>query len=344
MNYGVTFNGKHSLNDYGLYLSERPIIGNPEPQLYMIKVPGRNGLIDATASVTGDTSYSNRQLQFVFATQKTIAEQVGSRDALNNDIHGKQVKIILDEDPDYYYFGRATVEWHDAEDWKAKCTVTVDAEPFKRKITPTTVTLRLYAADAPHPNAEIKTTPTRISPSTSKSTTLYYGSKDFPHLRLTGFDFIKLYAIAAESSWEGTRKIAIYDGDNAVYQTDFPAGTENPEINVAAITEAGVDVSRIYLITISGHESTCTDVRKCLGPAVYTTLNAPVAYTINPTLVVAGNTTKKVYVGGSLGTYRSGSTYELGELAIGPRDNMFVLRPGSETNATATLTYQEAMI
>ena len=32
MVYGVTFNGKHSLNDYGLYLAERPTIGNPEPQ------------------------------------------------------------------------------------------------------------------------------------------------------------------------------------------------------------------------------------------------------------------------------------------------------------------------
>ena len=101
--YGVTFNGKHSLRDYGLYLSTRPIIGNPEPRLYQLEIPGRDGLLDLTKSVTGTVTYSNRTLEFEFASMKNISEQVALRNALNNDLHGKEVKVILDEDSNYYY-------------------------------------------------------------------------------------------------------------------------------------------------------------------------------------------------------------------------------------------------
>lgn len=343
MVYGVTFNGKHSLNDYGLYLAERPTIGNPEPQIYQIQVPGRNGLLDVTNSVTGDVTYSNRQLEFVFATMKDIEEQVTIRNELNNDLHGKEVRVVLDEDPDYYYTGRATVEWPEAEDWKARCTVSVDAEPYKRKSTLTEVSLT-YRADEPgqHLDAEIGTNPTGTL-STQRITELHYGTKSMPTLDLEGFDYLKFYTEAA-ARWSGIRGIYIYDSSDRSYIAPFPANTVNPSVDVSDIENAGLDVSKICTIMIYGHAAPSATVTKCLGSNVDALLKAPVPITITPVLSVTCTQPIRVYVGGKFYDFSASGEYELEKMRIGPDGNMVVLQSPSLTNATAVLTYQEAFI
>lgn len=342
--YGVTFNGKHSLRDYGLYLSTRPIIGNPEPRLYQLEIPGRDGLLDLTKSVTGTVTYSNRTLEFEFASMKTIAEQVALRNALNNDLHGKEVKVILDEDSNYYYSGRASVEWYESADWKTKCRVTVDAEPYKRKTTLTEVTVT-FDANAPDQrlDSEFPLNPTSTE-STQRISGMYFGSKAVPTLDATGFDYLKLYCNAASDQWSGIRSIYFYDGTGAVYVAPFPLGTTNPMIDVADIANGGVDVSQIWKIFIYGHEGPFHGGAKCLGSSADASFNVPVPLTISPTLRVVCTTPIRVYVGGQFHDYSASGEYELPEMRIDPAGAVIVLQSPDWADAEITLSFEEAFI
>lgn len=343
MQYGVSFNGKHSLRDYRMYLAERPHIGNPEPQIYQIPVPGRNGLLDVTKAVTGEVAYSNRTIEFVFSTMKSIPEQVALRNALNNDLHGKEVKIILDEDSSYFYRGRALVDWPDSKSWKTKCTVTVDAEPYKRKTTLTEVTVTIdTTASGQQQDSEFPLNPTATQ-STQRITSLIFGSPGMPTLDATGFDYLKFYSTAA-ARWSGIRGIYIYDSSGAVYVAPFPSGGVNPMVFTSDITNGGVDITKICKIVIYGHEAPSPSATKCLGMSADGRFNAPIPLTVSPILRVTCTTPIRVYLAGTFYDYSASGEYELPQMQIGPDWNTIVLQSPDWTDAEITLSYEEAFI
>ena len=57
-----------------------------------------------------------------------------------NNLHGKKMKIVLDDDPEYYYLGRVTVSDYASSKRLGNITIEVDAEPFKYKQILTIVT------------------------------------------------------------------------------------------------------------------------------------------------------------------------------------------------------------
>lgn len=131
MVYGVTFGEKHSFNDWKLLLNERPKISPPAPKTNYIDIPGGDGHLDITESLTGDVKYETRTIEFTFVTMKARKKWNNLYSDILDYLHGQQMKIILDEDPEYYYFGRAAVnEWKSSEKYS---TIVVDAEvePYK---------------------------------------------------------------------------------------------------------------------------------------------------------------------------------------------------------------------
>lgn len=127
---GVWFNGKHSYRDYGMFLSERPDLGSPQPKMVAVDVPGANGVLDYTEAATGAVKYENRQCVFTFAKQLDATLQQQFMSQLRTALHGQTVEVELDEDAGWVYTGRATVEFEENEDWKLKIVITVDAYPY----------------------------------------------------------------------------------------------------------------------------------------------------------------------------------------------------------------------
>ena len=130
---GVIFNDKHTYRDWGLLLRSRPQITPPAPKLKMISVPGSDRIIDLTQALTGEVHYEPRTISFEFVTgapRETLAN-------LHSDIltymHGKTVKIIMDDDPNWYYTGRVTVGDLEADKRTATLTMTATVEPYKRE-------------------------------------------------------------------------------------------------------------------------------------------------------------------------------------------------------------------
>lgn len=125
---GILINNKiHTGDDLGLVMTEKTI-GAPTPQTNYIDVPGRNGSLDLSTYLTGEVAYSNRSLRFKFVGD-------GSRETVLTLIdemmlyHGHHLQITIDDYPEWYYEGRATIAYTDHGHY-VEFEMSVNAQPF----------------------------------------------------------------------------------------------------------------------------------------------------------------------------------------------------------------------
>ncbi len=128
---GVSYGDKHTWEDWGLILKVKPDIAFPETKTKYIDITGGNGQIDLTSLLTYDTKYDNRVGSFVFSSIRPRDHWNTLKSEIANFLHGQRVKMILDEDPDYYWMGRFTLnEW--LSDKKiGELTIDYNLEPYK---------------------------------------------------------------------------------------------------------------------------------------------------------------------------------------------------------------------
>lgn len=135
---GIKFGNYHSWDDFSLILNGKEIEA-PSPKVETVDIPGGDGVLDYT-EYFGGVKYNNRKLKFNFSTIVSQSEFLDLFSAIQNAIHGQKMKIILDDDPDFYYFGRVTVDSWKADKNVGKITIECDCEPYKYKLNKTTVT------------------------------------------------------------------------------------------------------------------------------------------------------------------------------------------------------------
>lgn len=130
---GTTIGEKHTYRDWGLrWIScNTPM---PDVQVNEITVPGRDGVIDLTESLTGEPLYHNRTVELVFDARGIIDDWQQLYSEIAAYCHGKQFKIILDTDPDYYYYGRIAVNTTKNSRQNGTLTITAGAEPYKYEL------------------------------------------------------------------------------------------------------------------------------------------------------------------------------------------------------------------
>lgn len=128
--YGIKFDEVHSFDDLGLILSSVDL-GTPEPKTMIVDINGANGQIDLTEALTGYTQYKNRKLEFTFQVFAGAKDWIKTYNKLLSDVHGKMMKVVMDEDPDYFYQGRVTVNQWTSKKTLNTIVVDVDADPFK---------------------------------------------------------------------------------------------------------------------------------------------------------------------------------------------------------------------
>lgn len=156
---GVKFGEYHSWNDFSLILSEKKI-GSPSPKTETIDIPGGDGVLDLT-EFFGEVRYNNRPLEFVFSTKVPQSEFLALFSRVQNALHGQKMRIVLDDDPEWFYVGRITVS-----EWKAnkaigKLTIDCDCEPYKTKINETVVVVEVTEETTVNlPNSKKRVVPT----------------------------------------------------------------------------------------------------------------------------------------------------------------------------------------
>ena len=103
---GVRFGNYHSYDDFNLILTQKTI-GTPSPKTETIDIPGGDGVLDLT-DFFGEVKYNNRQLSFEFSTIVPKEEFMELFSRVQNAIHGQKMQIVLDDDSEWFYFGRIT--------------------------------------------------------------------------------------------------------------------------------------------------------------------------------------------------------------------------------------------
>ena len=134
----VSINGINMLKTYKMALKERHCVQPPEPKTLYQDIPGADGSLDLSTAISGHMVYNRRKITLNFGCGYEIDRWAGIFSEILRLFHGKNGKLIFDDDPDYYYYGRMTISKYSRVQTLGTFTITVDAEPYKYE---------LYASD-----------------------------------------------------------------------------------------------------------------------------------------------------------------------------------------------------
>ena len=133
---GGTFGGKHTLTDFGMYPKSKIIFAPPSPKTNYIDIPISNGSLDYTELIDGKVFYENRKgsIEFLVLTGNTYATIYSQVLA---HFHGQVMNVVLDDDPDYFYKGRFSVNtWHSKEG-ASSIVLDYNLDPYKYSVDST---------------------------------------------------------------------------------------------------------------------------------------------------------------------------------------------------------------
>lgn len=135
MYHSVTFGSMNSFSDWHLVPDGRPVVSLPEPKITTVEVPGANGLLDLSEALTKYPVYNNRDgsIKFHVLNDKEPWNKLYQRIA--NYLHGKKMEMVLEDDPEYYYYGRYKVVWTSNNNgtW-ADVEISYTLDPYKYSI------------------------------------------------------------------------------------------------------------------------------------------------------------------------------------------------------------------
>lgn len=176
---GVMFGEKHSFHDMGLMLREYPEISPPAPVIKQVEVPGMDGLLDISKILTGHLLYKRRTIRMEFSILGPREEWPEKHSEIMDALHGEEMEIVLDDDPDYFYTGRLIVEGFDPEKVTSGVTITADVEPYKfmKKLGEYSVTVN-DTSTAGILGSKMPVIPT-ITASSGSSITMHFGGNSY---------------------------------------------------------------------------------------------------------------------------------------------------------------------
>ena len=132
---GIKFGELHSYNDLKLILSGKDM-GSPGVKATKLDIPGADSALDLT-DFFGEPKYEDVTHKFKFHTIVPYDEFMTLYSRIKNAIHGKKMRVILDDDPLFYYLGRCYVSSFTNEKNIGTIEVECDCEPYKYKLTKT---------------------------------------------------------------------------------------------------------------------------------------------------------------------------------------------------------------
>ena len=128
-------------DDWHIVPEKRPEIATPTVVENYLSIPGISGKLDSSEILTNSPVYEQREGSWNFMVVNNDSDNLYGEwqdrySAILNTIHGKRLKIRLEDDPDYEYEGRITVGNWDSQNngtW-SKITISYKCDPYKRNI------------------------------------------------------------------------------------------------------------------------------------------------------------------------------------------------------------------
>lgn len=139
---GILFDDTHSYHDLNLILSAVNI-PPAKPKTTYIDIPGADGSLDISEAL-GEIRFSDRECSFTFTMLPTDFKTWEEKQTeVSNLLNGKEVKIVLDKDDEYYYLGRCTVDSYSEKKKIRQIVVKAKVKPYKHKKFETSISIPL---------------------------------------------------------------------------------------------------------------------------------------------------------------------------------------------------------
>lgn len=123
-------------DDWKVVSLKKPVFNEPELKEDYVDVPGSNGSLDMSEVLTGYPLFENRHgtLQFFLYDDSLTANTKLTK--IRNYLHGRKHKIILNDEPEYYYVGRLMMhESHPTTEGEyAVFDLEYNLEPYKYEV------------------------------------------------------------------------------------------------------------------------------------------------------------------------------------------------------------------
>ena len=129
-------NVANTFRDWHLLPLGRPTISPPQQKTTVIDVPGANGVIDVSNSLTKYPVFGTRTGSMTFAVDYDKTDWLTAYTKILRFLQGVNVKMLLEDDPLYYYEGRVYVENFDSKSdgtW-SEITLGYELQPYRRSI------------------------------------------------------------------------------------------------------------------------------------------------------------------------------------------------------------------
>lgn len=129
-------------NDLHLIPTSRPVIAPPKVRENYVDIPGAHGSTDLTDILIGRPLYEDRTGSLEFYVDHTNPDYERcwevAYDYLLNLLNGYRQKIILKDNPSYYYEGRLSVNQWKTDKLASTITLDYHVQPFKYMLWSTT--------------------------------------------------------------------------------------------------------------------------------------------------------------------------------------------------------------
>ena len=133
---------KHTWTDWHLIPSKRPQLGPPNVKTNVVDIPGAHGHLDLSDVLTGSPRFENRTGSMDFILMNKSINSDGPQyevewyerySEITNFMHGKVLKMVLDDDPTWEWRGRFSVSGFESQNNYSTITISFDVYPFKIK-------------------------------------------------------------------------------------------------------------------------------------------------------------------------------------------------------------------
>lgn len=121
-------------DDWHLIPSTRPVINPPQVQTQYVSIPGINGELDLTESLTGSPTYKNRTGSLEFIVANGYEPWDVKYSTIMSYLHGKRKLMVLEDDRNYIYDGRFVVNNWKSDKTYSLITLDYNLYPYKKYI------------------------------------------------------------------------------------------------------------------------------------------------------------------------------------------------------------------
>lgn len=254
MQYGTKFDDTHS-TEWGIQQTAPAEISEPDPDLYLVKVPGADAPLDLSEAPTGRVTYGQRKASIPFVCRAPRSAWPAIRSKISSEIHGQKKTIVFDDDPDHFWEGRTYLEWGKTDEKIAFPEISAKLDPFKwdvsLSVSRCSISKKEYVAVSQILEG------VNVSQQ-SWNTDLRFGTKTIPTYDFSKYDYITIFFKVSGSI---VPNIQLVDGDGSVLnlslQESMELGYDSVSISIEDMRTAGLDPATIWRVLATS----CVDVR-----------------------------------------------------------------------------------